>query len=281
MENIIAYYYNLNPEKYKENGDVIIIESHGELYIARIIKDKDVFTKIVSSINSSFFYKPILNRTNGYFFEYNNQTYALFKAINPAVPRYDDFIIIESIESTEINYSSIWEHNIEYFIKQLTSLDFSNTEEITNINYYIGLAENAITMNELANKLTINARKCLSHYRIKYPNYNLTYNDPTELLIDYISRDIAEYTKSKFFLEGMSVEEFMKLINKYKLNDKELLYVFARLLYPNYYFDLLSEKNTDKQQKIIEKRKKYEKFLSNIFEQIKTTTLYVNISWLK
>lgn len=281
MKNIITYYYNLVPDKYKEIEDIILIECNKELYIAKVIKDKDMFIKIISEINNNIFYKPVLNKTNTYFFEYNNLTYSIFKAVEPSIARYDNFFILEVVDSVNINYSTIWEHNIEYYIKHLTSLESSNTEDITNINYYIGLAENAIKMNELGNKLTIKVRKCLSHYRIKYPNYNLTYCDPTELLVDYVSRDIAEYTKSKFFSDEMTVEEFIKIINKYNFNDKELLYLFARLLYPNYYFDLLPLKNIEKQQIIINKRKKYEKFLHEIFEQIKTTTLYINISWLK
>lgn len=281
MENIITYYYNLKIDKYKELDEAIVIESHNELYIARIVKDKDNFTKIINYLNNNPFYKPIINKINSYFFDYNNKTYSLFKVIDPQLARYDELLIFEINDSTDVNYTTIWENNIEYFIKHLTSLEHTRTEDITNINYYIGLAENAITMNEIANKSNSYARKCISHYRIKYPNYNLTYNDPTELLIDYISRDIAEYTKSKFFEDNMTVHEFINLINKYNLNDKELLYLFARLLYPNYYFDLLSKNNIEKQQKIIKKRKEYEKFLSDIFEQIKTTTIYINISWLK
>lgn len=281
MKNIITYYYNLIPDKYKEVEDVILIECNKELYIVKTIKDKDMFIKIVSELKNNVFYKPIINKNNNYFFEYNNLTYTIFKAIDSSIARYDDFYLVSIEDSININYSTIWEHNISYFIKHISSLESSCIDDITNINYYIGLAENAITMNELGNKLTINARKCLSHYRIKYPNYNLTYNDPTELLIDYISRDVAEYTKSKFFLDDMTVEEFMNIINKYNFNDRELLYLFARLLYPNYYFDLLSNKNIEFQQKIICKRKKYEHFLHEIFEQIKTTTLYINIQWLK
>lgn len=140
------------------------------------------------------------------------------------------------------------------------------------------MSENAITINEKAKKMPGVARLCISHYRIKYPNYNLNYCDPTELLIDYISRDIAEYTKSKFFSEGMTVEELLKLINDYNLNDKELMYLFARLLYPNYYFDVLN--NIEKQQTIIEKRENYEKFLSAIFNQTKTMNMHINITWL-
>lgn len=280
MENIIKYYYNLYPTKINDLKDVIIIEVDHELYIAKTIKDKAMFTTIVSLPMHNYIYKPILNKNNSYYFEYNNITYTLFKVDQPALAHYDNFIIIPATMETNPNYTKIWENNIDYFIKELTRLDYSKTELIDEINYYIGLAENAIMLNERANKLNMEVRLCLSHYRIKYPNYSLTYNDPTEITIDYISRDIAEYTKSKFFNDDMQVEEFLKIVNRYNLNDKEILYLFARLLYPNYFFDLLDDKNIDKREKIMDKREKYEKFLKDIFSQIKTSTLNVDMQWL-
>lgn len=273
------YYYNLNVDKSTLMNNVFIIESSGELYVAKELKNEEEYNKIASSVSSNY-YSPIINKEGSYFFIYNEKKYVLFKAVNPSVARYDNFYIIPTISNTEINYTDIWTHNIEYFINQLMNMENRSIEQIDSLNYYIGMSENAITLNEKAKKINGTARQCVSHYRIKYPNYNLTYNDPTELKVDYISRDIAEYTKSKFFYDDMTLDEFIKIINKYQLNDKELAFLFARLLYPNYYFDLINSNNIDKQQIIIDKRKKYEEFLSDIFKQIKTTNLSININWL-
>lgn len=279
MENVISYYYNLIVDKSKLINNVLIIESDNSLFIAKNIHNIESFEEIINNINNYYYY-PLLNKEGKYYFEYNNLKYALFKADNPSLLIGENLLLLPVFSSINIDYSVIWENNIDYFIKKITQMDRDSIEDVNYLNYYIGMSENAITINENAKKLPSTARYTISHFRINYPNYSLYYKDPTELLIDYISRDIAEYTKSKFFFEEMTVDELIGLINKYSLNDKEVMLMFARLMYPSYYFDAISEKNIDKQEIINKKREKYEKFLYNAMKQIKTSNIYLNVDWL-
>lgn len=279
MENVISYYYNLIVDKSKLINNVLIIESDNNLFIAKSIHNIESFEEIITSMNS-YYYFPILNKEGKYYFEYNNLMYALFKADGPSELIGENLLFLPIISNIKIDYSTIWENNIDYFIKKITEMDKDAIEEVNYINYYIGMSENAITINENAKRIPSTARFTISHFRINYPNYTLYYKDPTELLIDYISRDIAEYTKSKFFFAEMTVDELIGLINKYNLNDKEVMFMFARLMYPSYYFDAISGKNIDKQKIINKKRESYEKFLYNAMKQIKTSNLYLNIEWL-
>lgn len=280
MENIISYYYNLDITNYQEQKEAIIIEANNKVFIAKIIKDIELFKKVLSLIMNipNDYYKPLGTRDNNYFFEYNSKQYVLFELINPSYDRKDNFLFI-SVTGDAIDYSSIWENNMKYYSQLLPSKGQESLEEADFLNYYIGMGENAIAVNEIANSIKGNARVVIGHYRIKYPNYNLTYNDPTELYIDYISRDLSEYIKTKFFEIGITIDEVLALINKFNLNDKELMYLYARLLYPNYYFDFINEKE-ELRSKYKKKRKDYEKLLSGIFRQIKTTLTAVNIQWL-
>lgn len=279
MENVISYYYNLNVDNAKLINNVLIIESSKKLFVAKIIHDLDNFNQVINNLGPEY-YLPILNKEGKFYFEYNGTNYALFMADNPSIIIGNNLIYQPVISDTLVDYTTIWENNIDYFIKRITETDRVEVEKINMLNYYIGMSENAITINEKAKKMNGTARLSISHFRISYPNYNLTYKDPTELLIDYISRDIAEYTKSNFFFSSMNCSELIGLISRMNLNDKEVMFLFARLMYPSYFFDAISENNIDKQEIIKEKREKYENFLFESLKQIKTTNLYLNIDWL-
>lgn len=279
MENIISYYYNLSVDNYKLINNVFIIESNHYLFIAKEIKDLEMFKQIIS-INSDF-YMPLINKDGEFSFEYNNKKYTLFKADNPSLKVDNNFKLIPVMQNVEIDYSKIWINNIDYFIKKITEMEHSEIEKVNHLNYYIGMSENAVIINEKAKKMSGLARITVSHYRICYPNYALTYNDPTELTFDFISRDLAEYIKTKFFFDKIDVNEVIELLNRYNINDKEIMFFLARLLYPTYYFDAITENNIEKQKIIIEKREKYENFLSLILNNLKTNNIMINISWLK
>lgn len=279
MENIISYYYNLRVDNYKLINNVFIFESNHYLFIAKEIKDLDMFKQIIS-INSDF-YMPLIKKDGEFSFEYNNKKYTLFKADNPSLKVDNNFKLIPVMQNVEIDYSKIWINNIDYFIKKITEMEHSEIEKVNYLNYYIGMSENAVIINEKAKKMSGLARITVSHYRICYPNYALTYNDPTELTLDFISRDLAEYIKTKFFFDKIDINEVIELLNRYNINDKEIMFFLARLLYPTYYFDAITENNIEKQKIIIEKREKYEHFLSLILNNLKTNNIMINISWLK
>ncbi len=279
MENIISYYYNLRVDNYKLINNVFIFESNHYLFIAKEIKDLDMFKQIIS-INSDF-YMPLINKDGEFSFEYNNKKYTLFKADNPSLKVDNNFKLIPVMQNVEIDYSKIWINNIDYFIKKITEMEHSEIEKVNYLNYYIGMSENAVIINEKGKKMSGLARITVSHYRICYPNYALTYNDPTELTLDFISRDLAEYIKTKFFFDKIDINEVIELLNRYNINDKEIMFFLARLLYPTYYFDAITENNIEKQKIIIEKREKYENFLSLILNNLKTNNIMINISWLK
>lgn len=236
--------------------------------------------KQIISINSDF-YMPLIKKDGEFSFEYNNKKYTLFKADNPSLKVDNNFKLIPVMQNVEIDYSKIWINNIDYFIKKITEMEHSEIEKVNYLNYYIGMSENAVIINEKGKKMSGLARITVSHYRICYPNYALTYNDPTELTLDFISRDLAEYIKTKFFFDKIDINEVIELLNRYNINDKEIMFFLARLLYPTYYFDAITENNIEKQKIIIEKREKYEHFLSLILNNLKTNNIMINISWLK
>lgn len=282
MKDIINYYYDIKIDKMEIKNKGIIIESRGRTILVKKVNDKDKLKHIIDNLTNKF-YKIILTKNKEYYFEYNNEVYVMFEIYEAAKEKLSDFDIILVASDVEINYESIWQNNLEYYMSYISTTGIEHKELLNDFNYYIGMAENAITVFNASKKMIGTARTCIGHYRIHYPNYYLYYYDPTELTIDYISRDIAGYIKSKFYLEGISIKETMNLIQKYQLNEKEICILLARLIYPNFYFDFIKENNKDNKKNtynIIKKREEYEHFLKILLSQIKTTNLSININWL-
>ena len=131
--------------------------------------------------------------------------------------------------------------------------------------------------------------------------------NPFNLVIDYKVRDVAEYIKSVFFygenscVEGVVNSENMIVdkcniilerifkkyitiihyIKKYIFDNEALKLLFARLLFPSYYFDLYenvidNSLNENVISCIIKKSSAYEEFLKTIL--LKTPIPYVE--WL-
>lgn len=282
MKDIINYYYDIKIDKLEVKSKCTIISSHSRTLIVKKVIDKEKLEKIIPNLPDNFF-RIILTKQNNFYFEYNNEIYIIFEIYESSKEKLNDFDIIPISQETGMDYEKIWQNNIEYYMNFISANGVEHKELLNDFNYYIGMAENAITIFNSSKQMQGYSRQTISHYRIHYPNYYLYYYDPTELTIDYISRDIAEYIKSKFYLQGISIQEVLELIQKYQLNEKEICILIARLVYPNFYFDFIRENSHNNKKstfEIIRKREEYEKFLKGILEQIKTTNLSININWL-
>ena len=178
---------------------------------------------------------------------------------------------------------------VRYGLKKILNFSMNKDELIQSFDYYMGLAENAIAiMKKIENKSEAK-KEYVCHRRIYYPNNTINYYDPTNYVIDYKSRDIAEYIKSWFFKEeNVKISEIESFIKKYKLNNLDLLILYARLIYPTYYFDvfedlILSKDNAEAKQKllnIINKTKKYQQTITDIFEIYVQDSTLPYIKWI-
>ena len=101
-----------------------------------------------------------------------------------------------------------------------------------SVNYYIGMTENAIEY--IKNSFAYGAYndKVISHIRISEGMYN-----PQNLIIDYDSRDVAEYLKYIFINNTYKSINLEKILFKNKMNDMYLRLVYGRMFFPSFYFD--------------------------------------------
>ena len=110
--------------------------------------------------------------------------------------------------------------------------------------------------------------------------------NPTNIVIDNITRDIAAYFKVNYINEVITIDEIINDLNKINLSYNESVLLLSRLLYPSYYFDMYDKIIQDKisEEKInyyIEKNVYYETFLKQIYKYLKFRYKIPEIEWME
>lgn len=284
MKNTIRYYYNLVESEYYEHNNYAILVSNGETYAFKQININEEYLKnIVNilSINNITINPLLINKDNKVITEFDGKNYVLMKIVKiGTLEKFDIFSPV--LTNKNDNIASIWEEKIDNYMRQIAEFGLNREYLLNTFNYYVGLAENAISIYNRCNKADI--RYIVSHRRLNHPLTYPVFLDPTNMLIDTISRDISEYIKTKFFKEEISIKEVRKMVDKYHLSNNEMNILLARLLYPSYYFDVFDsiiKTNNDRElEPIIKKIIPYEEFLRQFYQEFGEYQLFI-VDWIK
>ena len=224
----------------------------------------------------------IFNIENSALTFYDNNYYVLLLINYKYNGGYFKFIEINNNEFNMLkrnNWEYLWSRKIDYIEYQVKHLENSYPLLMESVNYYIGLAENAIQYFNLL-KLD-NSNLYISHRRI---NEDILYN-PVELIIDYKVRDLSEYLKKCFFNNKKSIYDIKKYLNNIELNNIDYILLYVRMLYPSFYFDIYEDiinNNLDEKEilKIINKTSLYEELLYELYLLIRKKVNIIGINWI-
>ena len=292
LKNIIEYFYNLKIDTLHKNASRYEFEIKGNFFylvlstryeieleeIENLIKNDLNFEHIVSNINS----KLITN--------INGREYLLIKANNRKISIENELLnyykvllpvqLYSNIDRT--NWVYLWSKKIDYIEYQKKHLkgEYPLLEE--SINYFIGMAENAIMyVRNYLKRDNTSDDIVLSHKRI----INKNFNSPVNLIVDHRSRDIAEYLKYLFFTNNYDYIKISSYLQKLNLNNDMYKLLYGRMLFPTFYFDKYDDivnKNTPEKEilTIIKKVEAYEDFLKNIYSIISQNVAIKKVDWL-
>lgn len=293
MKNIIAYYYSFHPSNIYYHDDNYFFSYLDENYVLSLFKRPVSDASILYDLNKKMLEKNILmheiiiNNENNIITYVNNKPYIMMKMYmnkEAKVTLLDICHINNNSLDIEINKSivrnnwpDLWESKNDYMEMQINEIGKKYPVLSLYINYYIGLAENAIMYVKNALLGEEDAYLSVCHKRVSSKDTLYSLYNPINLVFDYRVRDSAEYIKSSFF-NNKDVKEILYEYFKYNnLSYKEALIFYARLLYPTYFFDI--EDNVvdgnikeEKIEKIISMQNEYEKFLFDV--HIFLTNLY-------
>lgn len=288
MENILKYYYEIIVEKDKiDNKGYFSYNNHlfclyeykrniNEIEALTYLNNIMLFKKI--SINKII--NNIFNQTITF---HNNKSYVLilinYELLDKANLKFIPAFLDKKLDILKRNdWGKLLSSKIDYIEYQLKHLKNSYPIINSSVNYYIGMAENAISYFNMLN--LSNVSLYLNHRRI---DFNNLYN-PLELVIDYKARDISEYIKNSFF-SGISIYDIKKYLNNLNLENIDYLLLYVRLLYPSFYFDLYEEIINDNKEekeinKIIDMHNEYEELLYEVYLIIQKKINLLGIDWI-
>lgn len=240
----------------------------------------------------------ILNKDNNILTNINNELYVLLKLTKDFKETIDILDVINYNSKLKISKSKIpdykndwnklWSEKVDYYEYQLNQLGCEKNIILESFSYYLGLAENAISIVVDCNKkynYGANENLVVCHRRLYYPNYKLNYFNPISYIIDLEVRDVAEYIKSIFFSKEDAFLELKTYLKSVKLSPYLYQMLYARLLFPTYYFDLydkaiIDENYEENLMKVINKVNEYEFFLKDAYKLINNYAQIEQISWL-
>ena len=292
MKNIIEYFYNLKIDTLHKNRNRYEFEINKNRYylvlayryekeleqIENLIKDNKNFDQIIRNINSK-----LMTNING-------KNYLLLEKSNKKTSIEDELLnyykvllpsqLYFNIDRTDWVY--LWSEKIDYIEYQKIHLkgEYPLLEE--SINYFIGMAENAIMYVRNCFKEDSNLDDLvLSHKRI----ISKEFNSPINLIVDHRSRDISEYLKYLFFTNDYDYIKINQYLQKLNLNSYMYKLLYGRMLFPTFYFDKYDDiVNKNKSEKeilaILKKAEAYEDFLKNIYLIINQNTAIKKVDWL-
>lgn len=291
MESLISYYYHININSIiQNNGDYLIKDEDNEYLLCKLEEPIEELMSIVNCLNKTSikYHLLVLTIEGKLFITYDEKNYCLFKVRTSKNERLSLQTFSQIKENSKCNWGSIWSERIDYYETQVEEVIKEPSIKYA-LQYYIGLTEIAIYyFNVLKEKYTESELiYSICHKRINSPVNYLNYYNPCNMIIDLEIRDLAEYFKSAFFNETLTESELLDLINHIKFSDVMANYLFLRLLYPSYYFDIHDEyiesrEIDDKMIHIIKKSKDYESLLNKVYNRLKqNNNILIKLWFLK
>lgn len=293
MKNTIMYYYDFdNPIIYKWNKR-IYVKYNNEKYLFQPVYLEQELAEIYSLMNrNDQYYRIIKNKFNSLITIYQGQKYVLLRLNEVRSGDYEreifNHIYIPPTSKYTIDRSNwyfLWSKKNDYFEYQLSHISGKYPLIDESIDYYIGLAETAISYikyNSIDNTKNNYDDLTVCHRRI---NKDSIFN-PLNVVVDHKERDIAEYLKYLFFNRENTEDKIKYIINNYKGNIFGYYRIYARLLYPSYYFDIydgiINEQIPEEElRKIIERVNEYEQYLQKIFDIMYTKSGIKRVEWIQ
>ena len=289
MKNFINYFYGILVQNIKKNEKTYFIKSNNYNYIFKpiyyniyefyntysIIEDLKIPSlEIIRNIKGD-----IITVYEDYNYVLLKESYIYESELNlEKIFDYDITIYINKLK----DWKKMWQDKIDYYEYQINQFGYKYKIICNSINYYFKLGECAI---ELLNYINQEYFKiCICHRRLSLKR-NIEFYDPTNLTLDNITRDIADYIKIKYFFDEISEIEILKEIDKIYFDKNEVLLFLSRLIYPTYNFDIYDkiineEVSEEKIETIIKKNNSFELFLKAIYNHLKSKYILPEIEWL-
>jgi len=304
MNNYLNYYYNIYPDTIHEQNRNYYFDYENEKYYCMFFNRPVEDAKYLYELNQemirrgSLIHEIVLNKDKGALTFVNDIPYILMKVYVNEHKKSDlAEIVFISINNMNIrknqtldrsDWSTLWTAKVDYFEYQISQLGKKYPLLCDYLSYFIGMAENAISYvkyTSLEVKPTDVDALTLSHKRIRSNDTVFDLYNPISFVIDYPVRDFGEYIKAKFFDNVDVWPEIEEYFKNYDLSVFSKRMLYARLLFPSYFFDVYEDVIEGKLKEddilpIVYKINEYEEFLKEIHTYINRGNSVPQLDWL-
>lgn len=253
--------YLINIDEYFYKSNYIFYKNRNNYYFISEVKNKKNLYKLYYYFINGYFYKIIFNKKGKFISTYQNKDYILLKYIKYNF-KLEDLIYKNKLALSNkkklLTWRNIWIDRSNYIEEKYQKIINKYNIIDESIDYFYGLLEAAIYL--LRDYQKYYDYLYLQHIFINYFDY---YN-PCNIKLDVKERDFSNYLKYLFFSNKYKDIYIDKIIIK-NLNNYNFNLILARLIYPDYYFNLLDE--------LIDNNYI---FNNNIFDEIKNIILLVD-----
>lgn len=298
MKNFLEYYYNLvNITIHEKNGYYYFDNNNKRYVFVYTIRNINEINAIYNlQDNLPKYHKIIPNRNNSPITLLNNRPFVLLELNSNSIIGkldYKDFnkngIILNREYSPLLrnDWIGLIEKKIDYIEYQRKHLNNRYKILDSSVDYYLGLAENAISY---INNYILTVKKnnmdslVVSHRRITEDSH-LSFYNPLNIIIDHPSRDISGYLKELFISNTYDRNTIIEILNSINLSNYGYGLLYGRMIYPSFYFDMYEKIINEKEKednilKIIKRHKEYENYLNTIYRIISQKTKIPSIDWI-
>lgn len=301
MKDILWLNYNLKITSLNEYPRYSSFEWEGRTYyFTKIRHNETEFTELLGVVNELLsknypVYSFIKNVRGSFITPVENDRYVLLEVTDakkeisfldmiklaclPVLNKRDTF--------SRNNWGELWSKKEDYLEYQVGELGKSFPIILEVFSYYAGLAENAISYANHVIKEKDESSIYLAHRRVIYPNLYLNACNPLNFVFDLKVRDIAEYLKSEALEDSKyALIDLKSYLSLEHLTHYEASMLYARLLYPSYYFDIheaVMNKERDEKDilKIVDKINDMEYFLNASYTLISKYIPIEKVMWLE
>ena len=294
MKILLMYNYNMyEPTIYRVDNQTYIKDKQ-KRYLLYEVQSEEELNELYILLNKYFpknnLYKIVKTKSNALFVQYYNKKLVLIEIMKQGVDRENqlkEMLELPSVEYSKYNLDRsnwyyLWSKINDFTEYEYTYQKWKSKILDESIDYYMGMAETAISYLKIMQDENINTQNLyLSHKRIELKEL---YN-PLNIVVDYKERDISEYLKYLFYNEqenNININEIINIVQNYNLQPER---IYARLIYPTYFFDVCEKFDTEKNfendlKKIIYNADKYEQYLKIIYNEFSKKFSIKKIDWL-
>lgn len=270
IELLLEKYYNLKDISFYEDKLCTIIEHKNETYFLYLILDLNKAREYYQLSHMVNYCNQIIKNIFGEItttIEKNN--YLLIKKIpHISIQKLISNYYYVNKKAIKLNWKYLWIEKHDYMEKYYSIVRGKYPIIDESMPYYLSMLEFAIYL----------LKEFENYSSIGYIQHKIMSNDqyfnPLNLIIDFKERDIAEYLKYIFF-NNRYQEIDIRSILMIEKNTLQYELIIARLLLPNYYFNIVDEiimekENEELLKEIVLKNKSYINFIKRIIKVIET-----------